>query len=664
MPYSRLKILACIDDHPKSIILLKSAANRAASLGCEWGMLYVETPSHYALSQEARERILRHTTFAQEMGAKVIQIQANNAGDAIVDFIQESGTSINHVVIGQTERDGLSYRWRSKLTEKLPRRLRSLDIRTQIIPLSDHHYAPSWFERLHVSDIHFADIRFAFFAVLCAFLSAELLRVILPPIEWHINKHNATAFFLIACVITSLRHGLFPGLIAAIFGFTIMNYYYIAPLYDFGIEHSGDSISLLLFLFSSITVATLGAYSRSGRTALARKEKRSRALFEVHRIANQATDRAEVLALLHRELSELLEMEVGFFLPPPLKPDTVSPYHPESLTLDESGNEALRYCWDNIRTSGLGTANHFSTNWRFEPLITSNGEIGVLGISVPNHIRLDASFGRLITALADQVANILERVELSRMMSESRVREEREKLRAMLLSSVSHDLKTPLASIIGSLSVFNRLKHSNRLTDETAEELTATALDEAHRLDSFISNILDMTRIESGQIHFERDWIDPMEPINHLKKRLKQRLSKHKLTIEPPDSSVEIECDPMMTGQVIQNVVDNAAKYSPAGSEITVSLHVGTKGFTYKVRDQGAGIPSDKQEAVFDKYERLKQSDSVIAGTGLGLAICKAVMEKQGGSISAGNHPSGGAEFTIWFPQSRTKPQERSEKVA
>jgi two-component system sensor histidine kinase KdpD len=239
------------------------------------------------------------------------------------------------------------------------------------------------------------------------------------------------------------------------------------------------------------------------------------------------------------------------------------------------------------------------------------------------------------------------------------MREEREKLRSMLLSSVSHDLKTPLASIIGSLSVYKRMRKSERLSPEIADELTETALDEAQRLDSFISNILDMTRIESGEIEFNKDWVTPYEPLAAIKKRLRQRLRYHKLEITTSETEYEVEMDQMMTEQILQNLIDNAAKYSPANTEIQVSFGPDGKGFSYKIRDQGKGIPDDKFEAIFDKYERLRLTDSQIAGTGLGLAICKASKEKQNARIEVSNHEDGGAVFTIWFPKYRNLIEEK-----
>lgn len=663
-------VLVCIDAHPKSRLLLRAAANKARALNCKWMALYIETPEHYVADGETRERILRFLTIAEEMGGEVYQIEGSGAVEGIAAFIKSSDTEthrIHSVIMGQSHKEGFFAELKTSVAARVAAELRKTQIEVQIIPLTGRHYTASWFDRLRLREVKLREIAYALLSVLCAYGVSELLHANVPMIEWKIQSSNVMAFFLIACVITSLRYGLIPGLVSALAGFTTINYFYIMPLHNFDIDHSGDAIGLSIFLLSSITVALMGAFSRAGNAALIRKERRSQLLYKIHRIASESHDQQQAMEIIHRELSNLLEMDVAFFLPELMDHQKINPVYPNNIELSDHDIQALRSCWISMRTTGIGTLNNFQSTWRFEPLVTTSGEIGVMGIKVPQQMRLDASFGRLIMALADQAAAIFERLELNHMMSESRMREDREKLRSMLLSSVSHDLKTPLASIIGSLSVYNRMKKSGRLTPEIADELTDTALEEAQRLDSFITNILDMTRIESGEITFDSEWINVEEPLNHVQKRLRQRLVKHHLVIDKPQGVAEAKMDMMMTEQVLQNVIDNAAKYSPVDTTIRISYGKDGDGFSYKVRDQGPGIPPDKLEAVFDKYERLRHTDSQAAGTGLGLAICKAIMEKQNGTATIRNHEEGGAEFTIWFPDYKeieAETYENKEKVA
>lgn len=656
-------ILVFISAHPKTHVLIRSAANAAHENGLKWIAVYIETAKHAHLDQESHARLLRYSSLVHRLGGEFHQVASKSILDGIVtyteDFI-ETGNSVRNVIIGQSSEEGFFAELRASLAERAARELRNTETSVQIIPLTGQVYSPSWFERLRLRDIQLIEIGYAILSVALALLATKILQYFVSTTEWWINEHNVMAFFLIACVITALRFGLLPGLVSALLGFTAINYFYSAPLHNFGITNSADGISLSIFLLSAVIVSFMGAYSRASNKALMCKERRSQALYAILRVASNANSRNEALKILHEELSKLLETDIAFFMPEIMNPSGIDISYPSDIELGQEDRNALNLCWSQSRATGQGALHRFETEWRFEPMLTSNGEIGVLGIRIADDFLIDSSFGRLLTALADQSASILERIELTKLMSESLMREEREKLRAMLLSSVSHDLKTPLASIIGALSVYKRMRKSDRLNQAVADELTETALDEAQRLDSFISNILDMTRIESGEIEFDKSWVPAHEPVAAINKRLRQRLRFHTLQVKEPENQFEVEMDQMMTEQVLQNLIDNAAKYSPVNTVIQVSYGPNENGFSYHIRDQGNGIPEDKFEAIFDKYERLRLSDSQIAGTGLGLAICKASMEKQKGRIEVRNTSDSGAEFTIWFPNYRIAEEERA----
>ncbi|MET0155675.1 MAG: ATP-binding protein [Rickettsiales bacterium] len=655
-------ILVCIDSHPKSPALLRAAAARANEVGQpgKWTALYVETKEHATLDKESRDRLRAYLSAAERMGAETLRIRHASLPQCLVELVAEregGKRPFAQVIIGQTRQDGFLSDFRPSLAEKIAKKLRKCRKNVQILQLQGKRENATWGERAKNLDFSFRNMGFAVLSVLCACALSEILRAGMSAMEWRVNVHNVTAFFLIACIITALRFGLGPGLVSALLGFSAINYFYVAPLRGFNLDHSADSINLAVFLLAAVSLSFMGAYSRSNHKNLTRKERKAEAFYKIYRLTGAASDRNEALSVLHRELKQLLDVESVFFLPSALNPDVLEPAYPKESRLNETEYELMESAWKKETPHGMGTLHRPDCAWRFEPLISASGVLGVLGVKTKENFLPDMASVRLFSGLADQIANILERIELTKMMGESRMREEREKLRVMLLSSVSHDLKTPLASIIGSLSVYKRMRKSGRLTTETEEELTDTALEEAQRLDSFISNILDMTRIESGHIEFDLEWNDPAAPVEAVKRRLRTRLQRRELRVIPSKNAWEVKMDAMMTEQVLQNLIDNAVKYSPEGSEIDVSYGVDhdNEHFYYRVRDRGNGIPEDKFEAVFDKYERLRQSDSKVAGTGLGLAICRAVMHKQGGDAVVRNHPEGGAIFTVFFPSYRPK---------
>lgn len=666
---ARQKIYAAISAHPKSHLLIRAAAKKAKEKNCLWGVIYVETPEHDIADQESRERVLHFLSVAEEMGATIERFENTDIEESIVSTIaaaQQQGERVHTLILGQRQQDGFWSRLRPSLAAKLARRLRNYQTEVQIIPLTGRQSRPHFLARFQLRALHLREVGYAFLATAGALLLAELSVRWIPAAEPETVMHIISPFFLIATALAGFRWGLIPGLITIVANLCVIDFFYLPPRFAMEIRYTEDSYGLMIFLLASIILAFISASSHANASTAIRKERRTQALHRLYRIASGAQSIDEAVQTMHRELSQLLEMEVAFFLPPQKHAGEVSASFPKEIDLSEKELESLEICWQEMRATGMGSSHLVQTSWRFEPMVTPNGEIGIMGVKVPMHIHLDASFGRLISALADQAANIIERIDLMILMGESRVREEREKLRAMLLSSVSHDLKTPLASIIGSMSVYKRMQKNGRLTEETAMELTDTALDEAQRLDSFISNILEMTRIESGDIKFNMEWIDAAAPLETVKKRLRQRLRQHELRIVRPDQPARLYADKTMCEQILQNVIDNAVKYSPVETTITVTIEPKAQGLVYRVRDQGSGIPEDKQELVFDKYERLKMSDSTVAGTGLGLAICRAVIERMNGSIFVHNPPEGGAEFVLAFssPENQDEETARSQSEA
>ena len=417
---ARKHVFACIDAHPKSMVLLRAAASKAKDIGASWSVIYVETPEHDAADRESRTRILRYLTASEEMGASIERIEGRDIVQGIVSAVHQcsgSGTKVDALIMGQTPKEGMFAELKASLAEKVARKLRGSNISVQIIPLSGTYYKPSWFDRLQFSNVRRKDLVFAVLSALVALAFSEIARAFTPDTLWNINAHNVMAVFLLATIISALRHGLLPGLLSGIIGFALINYFYVKPFYSFNISHVGGTVSLIIFLCSALIISLIGAFSLSNTASAVRKERRSQALHRLHRTATAANDRAEALAIMHEELSQLLEMDVAFYLPSPMNPDALAHCHPSDNELDDNEAAALAACWQNIRTTGLGTANRFNISWRFEPMTTPNGEIGVLAIKAPVTVRLDASFGRLISALADQAATVLERLELSKMMS-------------------------------------------------------------------------------------------------------------------------------------------------------------------------------------------------------------------------------------------------------
>jgi two-component system, OmpR family, sensor histidine kinase KdpD len=645
------RILVIMEPHAEVARLLRVAKRKAAKQGLQWEVALIECASHHQLNKFERESVLGALTLAEQMGALTTRWQADSQLSGIqemLDTYQARGIAIAAIIAAHTPKESRWPRLRRSLPEKLNRGL-GHRIPVTAVALSAEGYYGNYWRKLPKGRLE--DVLIALFSVLLATCMIELLHLAFPEAIGSHNRNKAIVY-MIACAFCATRHGLLAGITAAITSYFTLNLFYIAPQYSLLIDDVADMVNAGLFLTGGIMLSMIGGHWYDARQMLSRRAERFHSLLKIHRVALNKNTAAEAIAALDAELSVLLGTEIVFYLPSLMDESQLGSAVARDISLTEPEQKALQICWEESKTTGVGAPYRpEDCQWRFEPLTTVDDEIGVLGIRVTDTMVMDTDFGRLLSGIADQVALILERLQLGQTAETNKIQAEREKLRSMLLSSVSHDLKTPLASIIGSLSVFRSM--GERLPEVQRNTLISTALDEAQRLDSFISNILDMTRIESGQIELREEWVEPGSLVSDVRKRLRDRLRNNTVTIYAPDAPIEVALDPVLTAQVLQNLLDNAAKYTAPGTAVEIRWSAGNSGFALEVRDHGRGIPSDQLEKVFDKYARINKQDHQIAGTGLGLAIARAVMQAQGGKIFAANHPEGGAVFTIILPKTR-----------
>ena len=645
-------VVTFIENHPKAILLLWTARKRAQEIGGRWRVIHIETPNQKN-EQSGHDQILHLLTHAKQMGAEVEHIEAMTHIKGAEDFLKREQAHIASVIVGSSDSENwLMRRLRAPSWVKFVQ-LAGHHAKVESVPLTGQFYQPVW-RRIFswLGEIQPKHLVFAPLFMVIPYALTAMLQSVLQPAFFRINEQNIDNLFLITAAVVAGRYGLVPGVLAAFVGFFVENYYFTLPYGQLKLHSMTDLFGMGLFLFAAIVIAVFTSQMRDYAQKIKKRELHTEMLFALYRLTSESFTRQQALDNLQKSLEQMLKVDVAFFLPPPGQPQGLEAAAPADLTLKENDRKALTACWSDMKCTGAASPFNPGTQWRFEPMIAANGEVGVLGVRPREARQLDAWFGRLLTATADQTAAILSHIALERSMEATRISEEREKLRVMLLSSVSHDLKTPLAGIIGALSACQTL--GDRLKPAQQKELIEGSLEEAQRLDSFITNILDMTRLETGNIKFRKEWYNIQELTDNITKRLAHRLKARELRIRFDTPDVEACMDTIMTGQVLQNLLDNACKYTPGGTPIEINWHVDkNQGLIGEVRDHGRGIPAEKLGNVFDKYTRLQKQDTQTPGTGLGLAIVKAVMEGQGGWIKAGNHPEGGAVFTFCLPEWR-----------
>lgn len=650
---SKHRVLVVLVPHPQIGRLFRAAKRRAELHNLDWEVVLVETPGLLRrLNSQERELMLQSLTTAEQMGAIVTRVVDNSIVAGIKKVVKErteQGIAVDAIKLPQIKKKLFSP-WEGNLVGKFRKQWGS-DIVVLGMPL---HYESSPYVFLsRLLRVNGIEMVMSLALVAAATGIIYLLEYLIPTVITSEHRNKAIIYML-ACAIASLRFGTIAGLVAAVCSFLALSVFFLSPTNTLNITNPQDIANLTLFVTCALILSLFGGSALQNRHVLMKRGDQLLYMLLLHRLTHGAKDVASTVKLLNDELQALLKTNVIIFMPSSHDDRTLENSSLKDIDLGEADKKALEIAWLESKTTGVGAPFNPGCKWRFEPLVTTADEIGILAVRITNALSSDVELNRTLSGIADQVALIVERLQLGNIAEETRVHSEREQLRSMLLSSISHDLKTPLASIIGSLSVFRSM--GMNLPEEHRLTLINTAIEEAQRLDSFITNILDMTRIESGGIELKEEWVNPELLVNEVAKRLKERLRLHKLIIIG-GPAVEVNMDYIMTGQILQNLLDNAVKYTTAGTQIDVSWEADNAGFHLKIRDHGQGIPTDQLQRIFDKYTRIRQRDRQVAGTGLGLAIAKAVTEAQGGKIMVSNHADGGAVFTITLPKTRkTRP--------
>jgi len=457
--------------------------------------------------------------------------------------------------------------------------------------------------------------------------------------------------FLTAVLASAIVWGLLPSLFAAVASVLAYNFFFLPPLYTFTVADPENVLALFFFLVVAVIVSNLTARTRSQILAARSRAKTTAELYAFSRKVAGIGALDDLLWATAYQISSMLDARTVLLLPAKDSEglEVASGYPPEDH-LDDADMAAARWTWEHNRPAGRGADTLPGGKRLFLPLRTGSGPVGVMGIDrdAPGPL-LTPDERRLLDALADQAAVAIERISLARGLDEARVLAETERLRAALLTSISHDLRTPLASILGAVSSLRSFPE--RYSAAEREELLATLQDEAERLNRFVSNLLDMTRLESGAIELKLELIDVAEIVGSALQRAGNVLAGHRVEVELEPHLPMLRIDAVLFEQVLFNLLDNAAKYSPTGSRIDLRASRDGELVEIEVVDEGPGIPSADLKRIFDKFYRVQAQDRRRAGTGLGLAICRGFVEALGGSIVARNRRDrSGAVLMIRMP--------------
>ncbi|HLZ05851.1 MAG TPA: sensor histidine kinase KdpD [Bradyrhizobium sp.] len=638
------RILVCVSEDPRAAGLVRYTKRVADRVHAPWTAISIETRRSLQLSDEQRDRLADTLRLAEALGAEAITIPGvgRRIADDIISFAHAN--NVTQIIIGKSTRS----RWfeivQGSVVHDLVRRAGNISV--NVIAGDELPPGPASKPAVQTAArIEPFNPRPYLIALLITALSLGVAAAIKP----HFGVENVDLVFITAVVIVAVRFGLWPSLLASVIASLCYNFFFLPPIYTFTIADPTNIAAFFFFMVVAILVSNVAGRVRTqADTAIGRIRMTEQLHAFSRKLAGTAT-LDDVLWATAYQIALMLKVRVVLLLPEDGMLTVKAGYPPED-ELDQADLAAANWAWSNDRSAGRGSDTLPGAKRLFLPMRTGRGSIGVIGIDDDRTgPLLTPDQRRLLDALVDQGALAIERVLLVEDMDKVKRTVESERLRSALLTSISHDLKTPLASVLGAASTMRDL--ASNLSDIEKRDLLATVIDESERLNRFIANLLDMTKLESGAIVPNTALHDIGEIVGSALHRAGKILARHKVSLELAADLPMLELDAVLFEQVLFNLFDNAAKYSPPDSTISIRS-VREKGFVVlQIADEGEGIPPTELESVFDKFYRVQKGDHVRPGTGLGLAISRGFVEAMRGRISAANRGDRrGAVITIRLP--------------
>jgi two-component system sensor histidine kinase KdpD len=639
------RILVCISEDPRAAGLVRYAKRLADRLHAPFTALCIETSRSLQFTEEERDRLADTLRLADRLGADAITIPATTrqVADDVVAYAHAN--NVTQIVIGKSSRTRWFEILHGSVVHDLVRRSGNISVHVIAGDALESEPIPKKTVRTAEAAVVFDPLPYlaAVAAVAIALGVGELIQHALGGIE------TIDLVFLTAIVIVAVRFGLWASLVASLAAMLCYNFFFLPPIYTFTIADPVNIAAWVLFTVVAIIVSQVAGRGRT-RTVTAQGRVRTiESLYAFSRKLAGAGTLDDVLWAAAYQTALMLNVRVVFLLPENASIAVKAGYPPEDR-LDEADLAAANWAWDNDRSAGRGSDTLPGAKRLFLPMRTGRGKIGIVGIDSdkPGPI-LTPDQRRLLDALSDQSALAIERVYLVEDLVRAQRAAETDRLRSALLTSISHDLKTPLAAVLGAAGALRDLSRS--LNEQQKTDLLTTVIDESERLNRFIANLLDMTRLESGAVAPNTAPHDVSEIIGSALRRAAKILAHHHIEIDLAPGLPMLQLDAVLFEQALFNLLDNAAKYAAPGTAVRIQGRRDGDFVALQILDEGNGIPPAELDHIFDKFYRVQKGDQVRAGTGLGLAISRGFVEAMHGTITAANRTDRtGALFTVRLP--------------
>lgn len=642
-------LLACVGPGAGAEQVIRGAARLASQMNARWHAVYVETPRLQRLPSPRRERILKALKLAQDLGAVTAVLSGSDIAQEIAAYARSHNFS--RVVLGR----GKARRpWQASRLERIARHAPEMDLIETSHAENNHartgepDASSGMREQAGAGATGSGKIRlhpYLWTVAACVFTTA-----IATPMAGYFELANIVMLFLLNVVLVGMRLGRRPAILSAFLNVAAFDFFFVQPRFTFAISDLQYLVVFSVMLAVGLIAGQLTAGLRFQARIASHREERARALYEFARELSGALQTGQIIEITRgfiqgtfRAAAVLLLPDAGGRLRVPAAAQ--GEMRPAPLGVLDTG--IAQWAFDRATAAGIGTDTLPGSKFFYLPLLAPMRTRGVLAIR-PESRRwlLVPEQRRFLDTVATLAAIALERVHYVEVAQDALVRMESERLRNSLLSALSHDLRTPLTALVG---LSESLAMSGPALCAAQRELVQALHEEAVRMSRLVANLLDMARIQSGEIKLNRQWQPIEEVVGSALRASRSALSAHQAQTRLPPGLPLVNLDAVLIERVLCNLVENAAKYTPPGSDIVICAWSDERLMSVRVADNGPGIPPGREEAIFEKFTR-GERESATPGVGLGLAICRAVVEAHGGTIRAGHADEGGAAFTFTIP--------------
>jgi len=628
------RLLVCISPGPESARLVRAAKRMSDRLGAPWVAAYVETPGQLRLPAEVRDRVTQTLRLAEQLGAETVRLPGEKMSEAILRFAHDR--NVTKIVVGKPRRRLWTRILIGSIVDALVQGSGDIDIYV-ISAEREQHGAPPAPRARRAIPSDWAPYGWATAVVALATGAAWLT---LPYFE----LANLVMVYLLGIVVVATRYGQGPSLVASILSVAALDFFFVPPVFTFAVSDVKYLFTFVVMLVVGLVTSGLAARIRTQAEAARLREQRTAALYAMSRELASTRGVDQLLIIAMRHISEVFRSQVVVLLPGAGGALVCADGGQFALDSNELG--VGKWVHEHHQPAGLGTSTLPGAAALYLPLQAPRGPVGVLGIRPADPHSLDAPDQlHQLETFANQTALAIERAQLADEAQQAQVRMETERLRNSLLSSVSHDLRTPLATITGAATTM--LENGAKLNDRTRQGLLESVREEADRLNRLVQNLLEMTRLESGALQLRKEWHPLEEVIGAALGRLGKELADRRVDTRVPPDLPLVPIDDVLIEQVLVNLLDNAVKYTPGGSPIRIIATSTGEAITVEVADHGPGLPRGEEDRVFEKFYRGMPGGR---GAGLGLAICQGIVKAHGGNIWAQNLPEGGVAFLFTLP--------------